>query len=364
MPPAVSIIIPHFNRADLLHETLRSLQAQTRSDWEAIVVDDGSAPEEWQRAQAFADSRVQFLRRVDGLKGPSRCRNLGLAKAIAPYVMFVDSDDVVAPWCLEQRIPELEMRPGSAFCVFDVMLFQKTPGDMATLWNRLEGENDLERFLKSDPPWHTSSPLWRRTALEKLGGFDEQIMYGDDADLHMRAIFEQLPYMKAGMQPELLPDVFIRRASADRITNTLSDALLDSRLARLHRGTLLLKRHGSPEQCRLWSGQYFVEGEFLLFNVPKSRQRQLSVLRLWRQDGVFCVWQRYAAGTYLAFARLTRRPCYIALRLARRVAMLVLPSACFPHGGEFESVVVPEPLQTAVIKQLGWNSPAQDRFSS
>jgi glycosyltransferase involved in cell wall biosynthesis len=335
MLPAVSIIIPHFNRADLLHETLRSLQSQTRSDWEAIVVDDGSAPEEWLRAQAFADSRVQFLRRIDGLKGPSRCRNFGLAKAIAPYVMFVDSDDIVAPWCLEQRIPELEMRPDSAFCVFDVMLFQKTPGDMATLWNRLEGENDLERFLKSDPPWHTSSPLWRRAAIEQIGGFDEEIMYGDDADLHMRALFVGLSYAKAG---DCVPDVFIRRSTDNRITNNLSDRLLDSRMIRLIKGTQLVKKFGTAGQQKIWAGQYFVEAEFLLFNVPNSRQRQWNIIRQWRQSWAPELVDGLVTCVYFTVAQFTRQSCYLLLRIARRLAMSILPCEFFPRGGEFESV--------------------------
>ena len=69
--PVVSIIIPHFNRVLLLHETLASLQKQSFTEWEAIVVDDGSNPEQWGRAQEFSDSRVRFLQRTDGVKGPS-----------------------------------------------------------------------------------------------------------------------------------------------------------------------------------------------------------------------------------------------------------------------------------------------------
>ena len=249
--------------------------------------------------------------------------------------MFVDSDDLVAPWCLEHRIPQMEQHPDLAMCVFPVMLFQKTPGDMAPLWNRLEGEDDLKRFLRSDPPWHTSSPLWRREDLQKLGGFDEQIMYGDDADLHTRALFASMSYRK---QTELLPDVFIRRAENTRITNTLSEQLLDSRLVRLKRGAMLLKQFGSKDQRQLWSGQYFVEAEFLLFNVPNSRHRQLDVLKAWIQacDPPFV--QRLVAASYLGVSRLAKRSCYLGLRVARRLAMLILPAECFPRGGEFESM--------------------------
>ena len=369
MPPLVSIIIPHFNRAALLHETLTSLLKQTRGDWEAIVVDDGSEVDEWSRAQQFSDPRVRFLRRTDGHKGPSRCRNLGLMASTGRFVMFVDSDDIVAPWCLAERTARIEANPEADYCVFPVMLFQKTPGDMATLWNRLEGDgsvsrkqcqvpfvrstrgasssqkvpdtllsntidNDLERFLKSDPPWHTSSPLWRRDAIERLGGFDEEIMYGDDAHLHMRTLFAGLSYHKA---IDNLPDVFIRRATNHRITNTLSDQLLDSRMTRLEKGTQLVQEYGSPEQQRLWEGQYFVEAEFLMFNVPHSQSRQAKVLRSWQDVFRPSIVARSTAACYFYVASLTRNHCYIVLRLMRRIAMKILPNEYFPRGGFFES---------------------------
>ena len=338
MPPLVSIISPHFNRASLLRKTLMSLVKQSLPEWEAIVVDDGSEPEEWSRAQQFADPRVRFLQRTDGIKGPSRCRNIGLKESVGRFVMFVDSDDIVAPWCLTERVALLEAKPAAAYLVFPVMLFQKTPGDMATLWNRLEGVNDLERFLWSDPPWHTSSPLWRRQAIEGLGGFDEEIMYGDDADLHMRALFAAIPYKK--MEGNL-PDVFIRRAAEDRITNSLSDRLLDSRLTRLERGTQLLKRCGTSEQQQVWQGQYFIEAEFLLFNLPNSVERQVSVVRSWRHHWTPPKARILKATGYMAVARLTKNHAYVILRLARRVAMLLLPESFFPRaGGDFESATV------------------------
>ena len=312
------------------------------------MVDDGSVPEEWGKAQQFADSRIRFMQRTDGIKGPSRCRNIGLKVSTGRFVMFVDSDDLVAPWCLTERVAVLEAKPDAVYYVFPVMLFQKTPGDMATLWNRLEGDNDLERFLRSDPPWHTSSPLWRRQAIEELGGFDEEIMYGDDADLHMRALFAGIPYKKAD---GVLPDVFVRRAVEDRITNTLSDRLLDSRMTRLERGTQLLKRRGTPDQQQVWEGQYFVEAEFLLFNVPNSMERQVSVLRSWRHQWSPPRARMLAANGYMGIARLTKKHGYFVLRLARRVAMWMLPKSFFPIGGKFESEALSS-SQLEVLKSL------------
>lgn len=330
----ISIIIPHFNRGDLLQETLESVRDQSFVNWEVIVVDDGSMPEEWQKAQQFRDQRVRFVQRTDGIKGPSRCRNIGLQCSTGEYVVFVDSDDLLAPWCLADRVQSIESHTDVGFVVFPVMLFRNEPGDLATLWNRLEGDNDLDRFLRSDPPWHTSSPLWRREAIEKLGGFDEAIMYGDDADLHMRALFARVQYANLG---GVVPDAFIRRAADGRITNTLTDRLLESRVIRLGRGTQLVKSCGTSGQQRLWEGQYFVEAEFLLFNVPNSRQRQQDIIRSWRQSWAPTWIQTRVVCGYFWLAHLTRHRCYTLLRVARRLAISMLPCEFFPRGGSFET---------------------------
>ena len=333
----VSIIVPHFNRAELLAETVASILSQSCSDWEIIIVDDGSTADQFKLVRAMASDRILVLQRIDGLKGPSRCRNIGAAAASRHYVMFVDSDDVLAPWCLEERLACFRARPDVAFCVFPVMLFLKTVGDTNRLWNRLDGDGDPERFLRSDPPWHTSSPLWSRSAFRSTGGFNECVMYGDDADLHARALLSGTPYYKA---IGACPDLFVRRADEARITNTFSDALLDSRAVRLEQGSVTLKSAGSKEQCRIWEGQYFVEAEFLLFNVPGSKDRQRSVLAAWKGQWNPGPFRSFVVHAYIGIAQLTKNHGYLVLRLARRIAMLFLPKPFFPAQGSFEKATL------------------------
>ncbi len=303
-------------------------------NWEAIVVDDGSSPDEWNRARQFADDRITYLQRTDGQKGPSRCRNMGLQNAAGSLVIFLDSDDFMAPWALSQRVNWMSEHSEAPFSVFPVMLFSNSPGDQNTLWNSMDGDDELNRFLKSDPPWHTSSPVWRRQAILDLGGFNEKIMYGDDSDLHMRALLSDFAFAK---NADALPDVFIRRADDSRITNTLSEQLLDSRLVRLEQGSAVLNADGTPDQQRAWEGQYFVETEFLLFNCEGSRDQQIRVLEAWKSHHSPDLLKRMATRTYFKVARMTRNRAYFALRIARRIAMLVLPDSYFSKSGEFES---------------------------
>ncbi len=147
--PRVSVVIPHFNRARLLSETLESIHQQSVADWEVIIVDDGSEPEEWAAIRAMESDRIRVLQRTNGIKGPSRCRNMGAAEARGELLLFLDSDDVLAPWCLGQRLERVSQEPELGVWVFPVMLFHQRPGDGAQCWNRLEGHDDLDRFLRS-----------------------------------------------------------------------------------------------------------------------------------------------------------------------------------------------------------------------
>ncbi len=326
MRPQVSFIIPHFERPELLQETLRSILNQSITDWEAIVVDDGSTEQSWRRARKITDPRIRFLQRTDGIKGPSRCRNIGWQSATSDHVIFVDSDDLVAPKCAEIRLWHINQSPTAGFAVFPVMLFKSKPGDMATLWNKFDSDNDLPRFLASDPCWHTSSPIWRRDTLQALGGFNEKIMYGDDSDLHIRSIYSHIKYIK---YPDCIPDAFVRRTDAARITNSISDTLLDSRMTRLEEGSEIVNRYGNVFEQNIWAGQYFSECEFLLFNIANSRCRQNKTILLWEKHHHPKLRDRAIFRSYLLIANFFLKRFYLVVRVARRFARHFLPSTYF-----------------------------------
>ena len=89
--PAVSVVVPTYNRASRLGETLRSVVNQTYQDFELIVVDDGSTDDTSKMIQSFPDVRYVFIKEN---RGVSRARNEGLAYAKGRYICFLDSDDL------------------------------------------------------------------------------------------------------------------------------------------------------------------------------------------------------------------------------------------------------------------------------
>jgi len=93
--PYFTIVIPTYNRADLIGETIGSVLAQSDPDFEIIVVDDGSTDDTGAVVRAIADDRVQYFRKENAERGAAR--NYGAARARGRYVNFVDSDDVLYP---------------------------------------------------------------------------------------------------------------------------------------------------------------------------------------------------------------------------------------------------------------------------
>ena len=110
-PPRISIVIPTFNRGDLIKETLDSVQAQTYKSWECIVVDDGSTDNTAMVLNSYQekDGRIQYIKRPEHLpKGANTCRNLGIEKAGGDYIVFFDSDDLMTPDHLEVKLKPFE----------------------------------------------------------------------------------------------------------------------------------------------------------------------------------------------------------------------------------------------------------------
>ena len=147
-------------------------------------------------AQDYArrDARFRALCREGGHNGANSCRNKGLAESKGDYLIFLDSDDLLASTCLENRVVAMDRASDCGFGVYLTEIFTETLGDRGVLWNIPNETEDLHRFLSLDPPWHTTGPIWRRAVLQQLQGFDEELLSFHDWDLHVRALIARIPY--------------------------------------------------------------------------------------------------------------------------------------------------------------------------
>ncbi|MCH8209356.1 MAG: glycosyltransferase family 2 protein, partial [Nitrospinae bacterium] len=114
--PKISVIIPAYNRAYCLGETIDSVLAQTYRDYELIVVDDGSTDNTHSLVQAVRG--IKYLRIAEN-SGVSMARNLGIRNARGKYICFLDSDDLWVNTKLEQQALIMEVEPVLAACYTD-----------------------------------------------------------------------------------------------------------------------------------------------------------------------------------------------------------------------------------------------------
>ncbi len=202
--PAISIITPLYNGERFLPETLASVRAQVFTDWEHILVDDGSTDRSGEMAQvaARADARLRALAACGGNGGVARARNRGLAAASASsrYVIFLDQDDVWTPDALERLFRHLEAHP-EACAAFGTARRIDAHGNalpeetlpavnFVVRQGRVVPSADTRRtFAHLIPMNPIPTPglcLMRAEAVRAAGGLDPATAPCDDWDLYLR----------------------------------------------------------------------------------------------------------------------------------------------------------------------------------
>jgi glycosyltransferase involved in cell wall biosynthesis len=175
-----------------------SVAAQSFEAWEHLIVDDGSddgTAEEVEK-RAAADARIRYIKRTLERSGANVCRNIGVRQSQAAFIVFLDSDDLLAPHCLAQRVDALRRNVDLDFAVFPGLVFTNITGDRGQLFSPMTLGSDLDRFLYLDHPWQTTGPVWRRIALERVGLFAEGLPSWQDVELHIRALVAGAKYLK------------------------------------------------------------------------------------------------------------------------------------------------------------------------
>lgn len=183
----VSVAIPCYNCAPWLGAALDSLLAQTRGDWEAIVVDDGSTDASAEVAAEYAarDGRIRLLRQPNG--GVGSARNTGARAARGRWLVFLDADDLIHAEFIEAMAGVIEAAPDAigSVCQFD-LFDEKGTGAMRPLpgSGARVGLNDI----LGGSAWTIHAGMVGRELFEKIGGFDTALKNADDWDFWLRAL--------------------------------------------------------------------------------------------------------------------------------------------------------------------------------
>lgn len=184
--PLVSVVLPIYNGANFIKESLNSVLAQTFHNYEVICVDDGSTDDSLAILDEYRQ-HVTILRQTNA--GQSKARNAAVRHASGVYVAFIDQDDRWYPWKLKQQVLAMERNPETVLvhCNSDRMdaegrvvqrgtTLEEHSRAMASPLGRLLGEGLIL----------PSAMLVRRDAFERVGGFDHELRGYEDFDLCAR----------------------------------------------------------------------------------------------------------------------------------------------------------------------------------
>jgi len=225
MPPLLSIIMPIFNGELFLKETLLSIREQTYLNWELIIIDDGSTDNSLAICDEFVFShtgKCRILYSPKNRSGAAVCRNIGILHCKGELVIFLDSDDLLEPFCLHQRVNGLDENDMAVF-----KQFKLEDGRSDKIFNgaAIKRKDAIHAFVRIDAPWQTIAPIWRKTALQKLNGFDESLMYMEDPDLHLRALLDEK--IAIVFRYDLPPDNYYRlnNMSAEKIEHFYNNSI-------------------------------------------------------------------------------------------------------------------------------------------
>jgi glycosyltransferase involved in cell wall biosynthesis len=182
MQQTVSIVIPCYNQAHYLRQSIESAVGQTHPSTDVIVVDDGSTDDTAAVAAAYADVRCV---RQDN-RGPSGARNAGLSVARGAFVIVLDADDRLLPWAATRGIASLQSDPTAAFAVGLERRIDADGAPLPTHRRRpLQGDAyaSLVRRCWIMPP---GAVVFRRSILEAIGGFDAGLVCAEDYDVYLK----------------------------------------------------------------------------------------------------------------------------------------------------------------------------------
>jgi glycosyltransferase involved in cell wall biosynthesis len=182
--PTMSVIVPTYNAERTIRETITSVLQQTFSDFELIVINDGSTDRTLELLNTVKDPRVKTFSYPNG--GVPVARNHGLSHATGEFITFLDADDLWTPDKLELQLATLQQHP-EAGVVYSWAYYMDEEGESFHAENPIFFEGNVyAELLVRDFIVSGSNCLIRRQAIESVGEFDPSIPGADDWDYWIR----------------------------------------------------------------------------------------------------------------------------------------------------------------------------------
>ena len=228
--PAVSVVMAVYNGEPWVKEAIDSILGQTLTDLEFVVVDDGSTDGTVPIAQARRDGRLRVVRQARG--GQTAALNRGLRAARAPLLARLDADDVALPDRLERQVAFLHAHPEIGLLGTGCHEIAPSGAVVRTLTPPPDDLAIRRRLIRANPFIH-SSVMFRRSAVEAAGSYDETFAVAQDYDLWLR--MSGVTRLANLPEPLVLRRLAPGRLSSVRDSTRLRDELI-ARLRAVRRG--------------------------------------------------------------------------------------------------------------------------------
>ena len=196
--PFVSIIIPYYNAKDTILRAIKSIGNQKVSDWELLIVDDGSGDELEDYLSTMLNDKIRLLKKNNS--GPSASRNYGVDHAEGEFLAFLDSDDWLSPDWLSRFKSTFEVEPYDIAYCYGSLVDEKTKEKID--WNRFEKfiiKNEDHQFNNLVGTFIVS-----KSVFEKAGRFDPALRYSENMDLALRII-----NLNEGLRKQYIPESLV-----------------------------------------------------------------------------------------------------------------------------------------------------------
>jgi glycosyltransferase involved in cell wall biosynthesis len=244
--PKVTVLMAVYNGLPHLREAVESIVRQTFSDFELVVVDDGSTDGSGEALAGLADNRIRLLVNEQN-QGLTRSLNRGLQAARGEYVARLDADDICAPERLARQVAYLDSNPATALVGSVCRQINEAGEPFGEITQTPTSPTAIYYGLRFNNVLAHSSVMFRREPVAELGGYDEQFQQAQDYDLWSR-LADRYP-LAALPEPLIRLRVSPKSVSRQRATDQarfadvirernalrVAPALAEARLASLHR---------------------------------------------------------------------------------------------------------------------------------
>lgn len=269
----VSIIIPVFNRGDILKETLNSILMQSYKNWECILVDDGSTDNTQVIIQNYLkkDNRFNYYKRLNNrVKGANACRNFGFEKSKGEFIQWFDSDDLMHENKLEKKLKYLKSS-NFDFVVCQGIEYKDNIENVINKWDKISSGNVIFDHAVGNVSFHTNGPLFKKSFLEGKLLFNETLQRKQEWEFFSRLLIYSTNYKP------LKKDLYYFRHHENSINGKNELGTLKSRIKSINLVYHGVKQFITKDDLYTLKNKFF-DKYILLFKLAKKHKDIFLVL--------------------------------------------------------------------------------------